>query len=692
MKKYIFQLIFLCITIGFVNAQVDRSKAPAPGPAPTIQIGNYTKFELPNGLKIFVVENHRIPRISYSISFIFTPELEGAQTGIGSLTGQLIGTGTKTRTKDQINEEIDFIGGSLSASSEGIYASSLKKHTEKVLDLLSDVAMNSKFNQDELEKKRTQTLSGLAASKDDPNSIANNVSSALFYGKNHPYGEILTEESVKSISLDMCTQYYANHFKSNIAYISVVGDINPAEAKKLIEKYFGKWQKGEVKMTTYTKPQPPSSVKVALVDRPQSVQSVILVGYAIDLSLASPDYFKIRVANTILGGGVFRLFMNLREKHAFTYGAYSSFSYNPLVGGFDANASVRNAVTDSSIHEILYEMKRIGEEKVSESELAMAKNYMTGNFALSLESPQTIASFAINTERYNLPKDFYSNYLKKIASVTPEDIQEVAKKYILPDRSTIIVVGKASEIADKLAKFSSTGKIEYYDIQANLYDPAASAKSIPAGTSAMSIINKYVEAIGGSANISKVRDITMKAKISVSGQVVDMSMIYKLPNKFISEVSMNGQVIQKEVLNGEVGHSSGMQGDKDLTGEDLERLKQSASPFIEQDYENLHYKTELKEVTKIGGKDAFKIEITSPRNVVSTDYFSAETGLKLRTETEMNAGPMGKASVVIDYLEYTDVQGVKYPYKMKQAMGPQTFDISIDSVTVNTGVGDEMFK
>jgi zinc protease len=692
MKKYIFQLIFICITIGLVNAQVDRSKAPVPGPAPTIQIGNYTKFELPNGLKVFVVENHRIPRVSYSISFIFSPELEGAQTGIGSLTAQLIGTGTKTRTKDQINEEIDFIGGSLNASSEGIYASSLRKHTEKVLDLLSDVAMNSQFNKEELEKKRTQTLSSIASNKDDANAISNNVSSALFFGKDHPYGEFATEATIKSISLEMCTQYYQNYFKPNIAYLSIVGDITPAEAKKLIEQYFGKWQKGEVKQKTYVKPQPPSSVKVAIVDRPQSVQSVIVVGYPVDLNRASPDYFKVRVANTILGGGIFRLFLNLREKHAYTYGAYSSITFNPLVAGFEATASVRNAVTDSSIHEILYEMKRIGEEKVSESELTMAKNYLTGNFALSLESPQTIASFAINTERYNLPKDFYSNYLKMIEAVTIADVQDVSKKYIQPDRSIILVVGKASEIAEKLKKFSPQGKIDYYDINANIYDPTTSSKSIPAGVTAQSVIKKYVEVIGGVSNIQKVKDISMKGKLSVSGMNIDMKMLYLLPDKFISEVSMNGQVMQKQVLNGQAGHSSGMQGNKDLKGEELEQLKQSATPFIEADYEKLLYKTVLKEITTIDGKDAFKIEITSPENMVSTDYYSVETGLKIRSESTMDVGQSGKMTMVTDFLEYSDIQGVKYPTKMKQSMGPQVVNITIDEILVNSGIKEDIFK
>src|ERR1035437_7107751 len=257
MIKIINFIVVLLLTTITISAQVDRSKAPQPGPAPKILIGEYSKFELPNGLKVFVVENHRIPRVSFSISLIFDPSLEGQNVGIGSLTSQLIGTGTNTRTKDQIDNEIDFISASLQASSTGIYASSLKKHTQKLLEIFSDVTINSRFNKDELEKKRTQTLSNLAANKDDANFIADNVYSALVYGKNYPYGEFETENSIKSITLDMCNEYYKAYFRPNIAYMSVVGDITLAEAKELVNKYFTSWQKAEVKMPVYPKPQPP---------------------------------------------------------------------------------------------------------------------------------------------------------------------------------------------------------------------------------------------------------------------------------------------------------------------------------------------------------------------------------------------------------------------------------------------------
>jgi zinc protease len=691
MIKSINLIVGLLLTTITINAQVDRSKAPQPGPAPKIQIGEYSKFELPNGLKVFVVENHRIPRVSFSISLIFNPSLEGQNVGIGSLTSQLIGTGTNTRTKDQIDEEIDFISASLQASPTGIYASSLKKHTQKLLEIFSDVTINSQFNKDELEKKRTQALSNLAANKDDANFIAENVSSALIYGKNFPYGEFETENSIKSITLDMCNQYYKDYFRPNIAYMSVVGDITLAEAKELVNKYFNSWQKAEVNTPIYPKPQSPIVTKVALVDRPQSVQSVVNIGYPIDLNIGSPDYMKTIVTNTILGGGVFRLFINLREKHAYTYGAYSRLGIHPLESSFEAASNVRNAVTDSAVSQILYEMRRLRTDSVPESELSLVKNYMTGNFALSLEKPQTIASFAVNIERYKLPKDFYIDYLKNIQAITASDVQQMALKYITPDRSIILVVGKASEIADKLKRFSPEDKIEYFDYDANLYDPGKLFKPAPTDVNAQSVINKYIEAIGGTANIQKVKNLTMKASMNIQGTKANILIVYKVPDKYVTDITINGQTVQKTVLNGNSGKAITMQGNRELKGEELEKLKMEAELFPELQYKKMGYKTELKGIGQVNGKDAYVIGVTSPANAVTTDYYSVETGLKIKSQSNEDT-PMGKIAQTTYIMDYTEIKGVKYPKIIKQTAGPQTFDIIIDSFEVNTKVKDDIFN
>lgn len=689
MLKYISILAILFLTLVSVNAQVDRTKAPKPGPAPEIKIGDYKSFVLPNGLKVFVIENHRLPLVSYSISFYSNPVLEKEFSGYSQFTGELLGTGTKNRTKDQINEEIDFLGASLTTSSGGLSASSLKKHTSKLLDVVSDVLLNAVFNKEELEKIRTKTLSAIASNKNDPEAIASDVKAALFYGIDHPYGEIITEATAKNITLEKCQEYYSTYFRPNVAYLSIVGDITLEEAKPLVEKYFGKWMKKEVPGNVYPKPQPPAKTRVAIVDRPESVQSVINIGYAVDLTLSNPDYIKARVANVILGGPNLRLYNNLREKHGYTYGAYSSFTSMPLVGSFTASANVRNAVTDSAITQILYEMKRMRNEQVPAEELSRVKNYMTGNFALSLESPQTIASFAVNTDRYKLAKDFYKNYLKNLSMVTSADIQAVSGKYILPDHSTILVVGKASEVADKIKSLGSS--LTYYTEEAVAYDPASKAKAVPEGLTAQQVLDTYIKAVGGVDKIASVKDVTMKGSISVQGMQISIEITQKLPDKSLTVVKMGTNELNKTVLNGNRAVSTNMGNSQEITGGDLEMQKMQAMIFPENQFDKIGFKAVLKGVEQINGNDAYIIEETSPSGSVATDYFDAKSGLRVKTLT-LQDSPNGKIAQETVVLGYTEINGVKFPNKLKQTMGPQSFEISIDSINVNTSPSDDLFK
>jgi predicted Zn-dependent peptidase len=418
MKKSL--LIVILLSVGFTFAQkLDRTKPPIPGPAPEIKIGKYVSFQLENGLKVFVVENHKLPIVTFNLIIDRDPILEKENAGYVEITGELLKTGTKTKTKSQIDEDIDFIGATFNTSSTNLFGSCLKKHTDKLLDIMSDVTLNANFKQEELDKIKERTLSELKAEKDEPSLIADKIMKKVFYGAGHPYAESETDSSVTSISLYMCWNYYNTFFKPNISYLSIVGDITPDEAKVLAEKYFGTWQKGDVPKYKYEKVEPPVINKVVIVDKPGSVQSKVIVGYPIDLPKNSPDVILANVTNTILGGGVFRLFENLREKHAYTYGAYSSLSSDEIIGKFTAYADVRNSVTDSAITEILYEMKRIRKDTVGDKELQKAKNYLTGSFAIALEDPKTVANFAINIERWNLPKDFYTNYLNTYYPIIP---------------------------------------------------------------------------------------------------------------------------------------------------------------------------------------------------------------------------------------------------------------------------------
>ncbi|AFN74484.1 processing peptidase [Melioribacter roseus P3M-2] len=684
------KIISLLLIAGLIPvlAQVDRSRLPEPGPAPEIQLGEYESFELPNGLKVFVVENHKLPKVTFYLQVDSDPALQKEQTGYVEAVGELLRTGTKNRTKDKLDEEIDFLGASFSTSADNITASALSKYKDKIFEIMADVIMNSEFKQEELDKVKKQMISSLAASKDEPNAIARRVRSVLMFGKDHPYGELETEETVNAISLDACKNYYQTYFKPNISYLAIVGDISLEEAKQLVEKYLGGWQKGNVPEHKYNTPKPPLIMKVAMVDRANSVQSVISVCYPVELPVGSEDAIKASVANLILGGSATgRLFMNLREDKAYTYGAYSALRPDPIVGTYFAFAQVRNSVTDSAVAEILKEMKRIRSEKVSEDELAKAKNYLTGNFIRDLENPATIARFAVNTARYNLPKDYYKNYLKNLAAVTIDDVYNTAKKYIKPNNAYILVVGSADEVADKLTKFTVTNKIEYYDINGNPYDPTM--KKIPEGLTAEQVIRNYVEAVGGADKLAAVKDRTVKMSGSMQGMNVNVTLYQKYPNKLYQEVDA-GVFKQKTVFDGEKGYVEAMGQKQELQGDQLESLKNEALDAV-LDYSKYGITPELTGMENINGKDAYRVVLTSAGGKKTTQYYDPDTWLLIRSVSSIST-PQGSFTQTMDMSDYKEVDGVKYPFKYIQSFGPQSIELNVNGIEINTGLPDSLFE
>ncbi len=444
-----------------------RAQVPKPGPAPVIKIGTPDEFKLTNGLKVILVENHKVPRVSIQLSLDLPSIREKEFAGYISLAGDMLSKGTDSRTKGEIDEAVDFMGASLNTSSNGISGASLSKHFPSLLEIMADVLYHPTFPKEEFEKLKTQTLSSLAQAKEDPNSIASNVSQVLRYGKDHPYGEIVTELSLENVTVEKCKEYYDRFFQPQYGYLVVVGDISKTEAQPLLEEHFGKW-KSSGPMVEYKKPATPVAPKETTLDfvnKTDAVQSVIALTYPVDLKPGSEDAIKSRVMNTLLGSFFqSRLNQNLRETNGYTYGARSRLSSDRLVGYFTAGASVRNEVTDSSIVEMLFELNRLRDELVSQDELDMVKNVIAGSFARSLENPGTVASFALNTVRYNLPADYYNTYLERLSKVNVADVQEMAKKYITPDRAHILVVGDKEQVADKLSRFSANGKINYYDV------------------------------------------------------------------------------------------------------------------------------------------------------------------------------------------------------------------------------------
>lgn len=680
-------IILIIAAFGFNSfAQLDRTKAPAPGPAPEIKIGTPEMFELKNGLKVLVVENHKLPRVAFNLVLNYEAIKEGDKAGYASMAGDMLRSGTTTRTKDQLDEQIDFIGATLATSSSGIYAASLTKHQDVLLQLMTDVLYNPSFPVEELDKLKKQTLSGLAADKDDPAYIASNVRSVMLYGKDHPYGELPTEETVNKITIDDCINFYNQYYTPQIAYLAIVGDINVKDAKKLVKKYFGQWESKPIQLPQFTASSAPEKTFVALIDRSNSVQSEIRVAWPINLKKGDPDVIKANLMNVILGTDFSsRLMQNLREKHAYTYGARSSITSDMIVGNFTASTSVRNEVTDSAIYEIMYELKRIINEAVDEKELASAKAYVTGNFSRSLEDPQTIASFALNVKRYGLPADYYTNYLKNVDAVTLDDIKAMAAKYIKPANANIIVVGKGSEVADKLAVF---GEVKYYDIYGNNYVPVKS--EIPAGVTAATVLDKFLEAIGGKDKAKALTDMKMAITTEVQGMSLEIEVLSKAPNKSRTLVTMGGQTVMKSVFDGTNASMMQMGQTAPVSEEQKMDMAFDAAIISELLITELGLETQLTGIETIEGKKAYAVEITKPSGGKTTYYYDMESGLKVRSST-VAEGPQGSMVQNTDLSDYRDVEGVKFPFVMILPMGPMNMTGKVQKIELNTGISDSEF-
>ncbi len=684
-------LVFgLCSTGTTLLGQDDvRSSAPEPGPARKIEIGQADQFELDNGIKVIVVENHKVPRISWQLYLDRDAIVEGDKAGYTSMAGTLLKTGTTTKSKAEIDEAIDFVGGSMSTSSRGGFASSLTKHSDKILEIFADVILNPTFPVEEFDKLKNQTISGLQTQKDDPSAIASNVSGALVYGLDHPYGELTTETTVANIGVEDCKAYYDTYFKPNIAYMVVVGDITPAQAKKKVEKYFGDWEQGDVPTMEYDYPELNDGMEVSFVDKAGAVQSVVNLTHAVPMKPGDPDVIPSRVMNTILGSGFSgRLFRNLREDKGYTYGAYSSMGSDELVGRFTASASVRNEVTDSAVTEFVYELNQMRDTDVTDTELELAKNFIAGSFARNLESPQTVANFALNTSRYNLPEDYYATYLEKLDAVDVAKVREMANKYIMMDHMRLVVVGNQEDVAESLEQFATNGEIKYYDIYANEKAAAEDAGDV----SGEEIINAYVEALGGKDVIAGIKSMKSTLGGNAMGQELELVEYRMAPDKYSMAMNMMGQTMMRQVYNSGAGFVEQMGQKQDLEGEMLDMIAENVAVVPEMAYLGDGYEMSVGGVEEVNGEMCDKVTVTkSGDDKSSTVSFEKYTGLKVKAITPVEMGGQS-ATNIAEYSDYREVDGFMVPYVQKvSGATPVPLSLTVKSVEINSDLDPAVF-
>jgi zinc protease len=453
-----------------------RAKPPTAGPTPAARIPLPQSFQLENGLTVIVLPQPALPVVSASLAVRTGSDANPTdKPGLASFTAAMLDQGTATRSALQLADDVAQIGASLNAGSSRdastVTASSLSRNFPAALNLLADVALRPSFPVEEVERIRAARIADLVQQRSNPQLIATNVMTTTIYGRAHPYGfpELGTADSNKKLTREELESFWRQHFVPANAALVLAGAVTVPEARKLAESAFGRWPRGTAASVKLGEPSA-ARPRLVIIDRPGSPQTQLRVATT-GVPRTSPDYIPLRVMNTILGGMfASRINMNLREAHGYTYGANSQFQFWRSGGPFAVSTGVRTDVTAPAVREVMSELKRIVETRVTPDELTLAKDLIMQSIPATFEtSDRTVTSLAA-LFTYGLPLNYYSNLAEQVSVVDAQAVQDVAKRHLAPDRFVVIAVGDRSRIGAPL-ETEMGGPAELRDAEGNPVTP-----------------------------------------------------------------------------------------------------------------------------------------------------------------------------------------------------------------------------
>jgi zinc protease len=447
---------------------VRKGRVPVSAEILKIRLPHASEAILPNGLHLIVLEDRRLPQISFQLVIpgaggYFDP---ADQPGLASFTASLMREGTASRKSNQISEQIELMAATLnfgagSSPEATISGSCLSDQAVRLIDLAADVLLHPAFPEEEIAPFKQRTRAALAQRRANPDLLAAEVFSRAVYGS-HPAARVLpTVASLERLTREDLVAFHRAHYLPDRAVLAIAGDVSMLQARVVVESKLGGWTKPTVSVTTtVSDPTPVNESKIYFVARPHSVQTNLLVGsQAIERTNA--DYDVMSVMNKIIGGGPMgRLFLHLREEKGYTYGATSALDARQHRGDWSASTSVRTEVTDPALRDLLDEVRQLREIPVSDQELIDAKRSMVASFALSLESPAQLLNLYLTQWRYKLPADYWDRYAERVMAVTKQQVQATARRYLAQDRLQIVVVGDPEQVTEPLKKL---GPVEAYD-------------------------------------------------------------------------------------------------------------------------------------------------------------------------------------------------------------------------------------
>ncbi|MEZ5319451.1 MAG: pitrilysin family protein [Vicinamibacterales bacterium] len=449
-----------------------KGRAPVSTEVLKVTLPKPRRATLPNGLDLMVLEDHRLPQVSFQIvipgagGYYDPPD----RVGLSSIVAALMREGTTSRSSAEISEALETmaasvnVGAGASSGEATVSGSSLVESFGETFALAADVLLHPTFPDEEIARYRQRTQAQLVQLRTNPNFLASERFDHVIYG-DHPGGRTFTTpETLAAVTRDLLVQTHKARFVPDHAIVAVAGDTTLEQVRALVEKALAGWTSAGTPEPATTDPAPMGPAHVHFVARPNSVQSNFIVGTQA-ISRTSPDYPVLEVMNAVIGGGpTGRLFTILREAKGYTYGAYSGLSAGKFRGDWQANTDVRTEVTEPALRDLLFEISRMRDELVPEQEFADKKRALIASFALSLESPASVLNRALTLWTYGLPADYWDTYPARIDAVTREQVQAAAKRYLDPARLQIVVVGDPVKAGPVLGTF---GDVITYDTNGN---------------------------------------------------------------------------------------------------------------------------------------------------------------------------------------------------------------------------------
>jgi zinc protease len=456
-RRYSLVVVFAAVlggAVSFAQGTLDRSKPPAPGPLPALRVPAWTRSTLGNGAELVVSEKHDLPLLSFTITIGggFNQSEPAGHRGLADMTAAMMSEGTKTKDGEAFANALLLLGTTINVRVAGengtIAFQCIASKLPATLDLLADMLVNPAFPADALERLRAQRLVALVQARDQTGAIASRVFPRILYGDAHPYGQNVTEESIKAITRDDVVAFHRAYFRPGAALVTVVGDVDSAAAKATIEKALAGWPKGGEK-PAFQYPAPPAlrASTIYLADKPGAAQSTFAIGLP-GPPRSTLDYFALQVMNTILGG-MFqsRLNANIREEKGYSYGVNSQFAFGKGPGAFRTGGDIVSAKSDAALLEFMKELRGIrGDRPITNEELSTAKDALTQRLPATFASVQSINNAIVALWTQGLPDDYYQNYAARIAAVMREDVVRVARQYVDVDHLAIVIVGDRASI------------------------------------------------------------------------------------------------------------------------------------------------------------------------------------------------------------------------------------------------------